>query len=69
MILVLFNFYTTDKYIPTSENNCSYFTSIKYGCIPKALHFLLIAAQIGFFRFCNIKMHSIIISTMYISST
>jgi hypothetical protein len=30
MILVLFNSYTADKYIPNSENNFLYFANIKH---------------------------------------
>jgi hypothetical protein len=49
MILVLFTAYTTDKYIRNSENNFSCFSSIKYECIPKTLHFLLIIVRIEFY--------------------
>jgi hypothetical protein len=50
MILVLFNSYTADKYIPNPEIYFSYFASIKYESIPEELHCLLITVRIGFFK-------------------
>lgn len=47
---MLFNSYTADKYIPNSEKDLSYFSSIKREYIPNELHFLLITVRIRFFK-------------------